>query len=166
MNRIRITDSNAGYQDRLEYEPNLLYGEDDPWSGMLYAYLSPWRDGLRIVTTRGSKIQIGNQTESTKQIKDQDDEHAAEILTFEGGQSSTQYPIMTLDSLEWWDENLGGLTFTPYATTVEASASGTYSGYSLARIEYTTRRLQVPVRCTPSNEAIEAQFLLLETQNG
>jgi hypothetical protein len=166
MNRIRITDSNAGYQDRLEYEPNQVYGEDDPWSGMLYAYLSPWRDGLRIVTTRGSKIQLGTQSESTKRIFDADDEQTAEVLTFEGGQSSTRYPIMTLDSLEWWDENLGGLTFVPYATTVEASAEGAYSGYSLAQIEYTTRRLQVPVRCTPDAEAIEAQFLLLETQNG
>jgi hypothetical protein len=167
MNRIRILDSDAGYQDRLEYVPNDLGANDDPWNGILYAYLSPWRDGLRIVTTRGSKVQVGNQTESTKRIfNGTTTEDTAEVLTFESGQSSTHYPIMTLDSLEWWDENLGGVTFVPYATTLEASAEGTYYGYSLAQIEYTSRRLQVPVRCTPSDGTIEAQFLLLETQNG
>jgi hypothetical protein len=73
---------------------------------------------------------------------------------------------MTLNSFEWLDENLGGLTFSPYATTLEASAEGTYYGYSLAKIEYTSRRLQVPVNCGISNTEIEAQFLLLENQDG
>jgi hypothetical protein len=160
-------DTNAGYQDRLEYEPNKIgANENDPWNGIMYAYPSPWRDGLRMVTTRGSKVQIGNQTESTKQIFNQDEENTAETLTFESGQSSTQYPIMTLDAFTWLDENLGGLTYSPYATTLEASAPGEYYGYSLAEISYTTRRLQVPVHCSPSDGTIEAQFLLLETQNG
>jgi hypothetical protein len=166
MNRIRITDSNAGYQDRLEYEPyKLADGSDDPFNGTMYAYLSPWRDGLRIVTTRGSKIQIGLQTESIKVIFDQDEENTAETITFENGQSSVQYPMMVLDSFEWLDENLGGLTFTPYATNLEASAAGTYYGYSLAKIAYQSRRIQVPIRCTPNDtNPVEAQFLLLENQ--
>jgi hypothetical protein len=166
MNRIRIMDSNAGYQDRLEYEPyKLANGDDDPFGGLMYAYLSPWRDGLRIVTTRGSKIQIGLQTESVKTIADLNEENTAETITFENGQSSVQYPIMTLDSFEWLDEDLGGLTFTPYATNLEASATGTYSGYSLAKIAYTSRRIQVPIRCTPTDtNPVEAQFLLLENQ--
>jgi hypothetical protein len=169
MNRIRILDSDAGFQDRLEYVPNKLDdGEsDDPWNGILYAYPSPWRDQLRIVTTRGSKIQIGAQSESVLVVKDHDDpeDGTAETITFESGKSSARYPIMALDSFEWLDENLGGLTFSPYATTLEASATGTYYGYSLAKIAYTSRRLQVPVACSPSTSEIEAQFLLLENQS-
>jgi hypothetical protein len=166
MNYIRILDSNANYQDRLEYVPNREGDNDDPWNGMLYAFPSPWREGLRIATTRGSVIQIGNQNEGVRTIADSNDDYPAETLTFESGQSSTQYPIQSLLSLDWLDENLGGLTFTPYATTVEASQSGNYQGYSLAKVEYTTRYLSVPVACTPSTDTIEAQFLLLENTDG
>jgi len=163
MNRIRILDSDAGFQDRLEYVPNKLGDEsDDPWNGMMYAYPSPWRENLRIATTRGSKIQLGLQGESVLTV----DGDEAETITFESGQSSARYPIMTLNSFEWLDENLGGLTFSVYSTTLEAGAEGNYYGHSLAKIAYTSRRLQVPVACSPSTGEIEAQFLLLENQDG
>lgn len=166
IDRVRILDYDAGYQDRLEYVPNKLSDDsDDPFNGILYAYLSPWRDGLRIVTTRPSVIQLGSLSSGTRSIADSNEDYPRETLTFAEGESSTQYPIMSLQNIEWLDENLGGLTFSPYSTTVQASLLGTYGGYSLAKVAYTTRFLKIPVRCIEEQEAIEAQFLLLENQN-
>jgi hypothetical protein len=165
IDRVRIYDSEAGFQDRLEYVPNKIGDNDDPRNGILYAFISPWREGLRIVTTRPSVISVGASTEGTRSIGDSNEDYPAETITFSERTSSTSYPIMTLTSLDWLDEDLGAAVYTPYATTLEAS-NGSYGGYSLAKVEYVTRYLQVPIHCTESVEEIEAQFLLLETQNG
>ncbi len=165
VNRVQILDQEPTYQDRLEYVANKIGDNDDPYNGILYAYLSPWRDGLRIVTTRPSKITLGSLSEGTRIIADSNVDAPAETITFANREGSTQYPIMILDSLEWLDENLGSSTITPYSTTISAG-TGTYEGHSLAKVEYTTRFLQIPVHCLASVESIEAQFLLLETQNG
>lgn len=176
INRIRIYDSNAGYQDRMEYTQNLINPDEyqagadpkyDSWNGMLYAYPSPWRDGLSVVTTRFSKVFLGELSEGTQTIPDPNDrESEAEIITFENGQGSTQYPIMSITSFEWLDEDLGAITFTPYSTTLEVSQPGRWQGHSLAKIEYITRFLSAPVHCTESQESITAQCLLLENRNG
>lgn len=162
INNVRLMDQDAGYQDRLEYIPNKLGEEDDPFHGILYAFPSPWREGLRIVTTRPSVISIGAISEGTRIIADSNVDYPAEILTFAERESSTQYPVMSLTDFEWLDENLGSVTVVPYSTTLEAG-NGTYGGYSLAKISYVTRYLSVPVTCIEQTEAIEAQFLLLES---
>jgi len=166
MNRIRIMDQDAGYQDRMEYVPDKLSeDEDDPFHGILYAFPSPWREGLRIVTTRPSAIALGTLSEGKRIIADSNEDYPAEILTFAERESSTQYPVMSLTTFEWLDENLGSITVVPYATTLEAG-NGTYGGYSLAKVSYVTHYLSIPVTCTEQTEDIEAQFLLLENQNG
>ncbi len=165
VNQIHILDQEATYQDRLEYVANKVGDSDDPYNGILYAYLSPWREGLRIVTTRPSKITLGSLSEGTRVIDDSNESYPAELITFANREGSTQYPIMSLTSLEWLDEHLGSATITPYSTTITAG-NGTYEGHSLAKVSYTTRFLQIPVHCLASVESIEAQFLLLETQNG
>lgn len=164
VNKVRILDSNVGYQDRLEYIPNKINEDNDPWSGILYAFISPWRDGLTIATTRGSKIRLGSLSEGTRTIGDSED-YPPELLTFENRNSSTQYPIATITAFTWLDDSLGSVTFSPYSTTIEANSAGTYGGYSLAEIQYTSRYLKIPVYCTESDTAIEAQFLLLENQD-
>lgn len=164
IDRVRILDQDAGYQDRLEYVPNQIGEADDPFNGVLYAFLSPWREGLRLVTTRPSDVRFGPLSEGTRTIADSNPDYPAELLTFAEGESSTQYPIMSVTSFEWLDENLGGLVTTPYATTVTAGA-GAYGGYSVAKVSYVTRFLSVPVTCGNTTEPIEAQCLLLENQN-
>jgi hypothetical protein len=166
VNRVVIIDQDAAYQDRLEYIPNKLGTEDDPYNGILYGYISPWREGLRIVTTRPSKITLGTLGEGTRAIGDSNEDFPAETLTFTNRESSTQYPIMDLTSIEWLDENLGSVTFTPYSTTLTSGSVGAYEGHSLAKVQYTTRFLQIPVQCSESVESIEAQFLLLENTDG
>ncbi len=164
VNKVRIMDQQASYQDRLEYVADKLSnGSDDPFNGILYAYLSPWREGLRIVTTRPSKISLGIISEGTRVIADSNPDHPAEVITFDSREGSAAYPVMSLTSFEWLDDNLGSITVTPYSTTLSAG-TGTYGGYSLAKVSYTTRFLQIPVHCVPSIENIEAQFLLLENQ--
>lgn len=157
VNRVRILDQDTSYQDRLEYVANKLGDQDDPWNGMLYAYLSPWREGLRIVTTRPSKITLGALSEDTRSI-------ANESITFTKRESSTQYPVMTLTDVAWLDENLGSIVSTPYSSVLTAG-NGSYEGYSLATVSYTTRFLKIPVQCVASIESIEAQFLLLEADH-
>jgi hypothetical protein len=164
IDRVRIYDGEAAFQDRLEYVPDKIGDTDDPRNGMMYAFISPWREGLRIVTTRPSVISIGTASEGTRSIGGSE-EYPPEIITFAERSSSTRYPIMTLTSLTWLDENLGAALYTPYSTTLEAGG-GSYGGYSLAEVRYVTRYLAVPVRCTEPVEEIEAQFLLLENQDG
>lgn len=166
VNRVRIMDQDAGYQDRLEYVSNKFEnGEDDPFNGILYVFPSPWRSGLRIVTTRPSVIVLGTLSEGTRIIADSNEDYPAEILTFTERESSTQYPVMSLTAFEWLDEDLGSIVVAPYATTLEAG-NGTYGGYSLAKVSYVARYLSIPVSCLEQTEDIEAQFLLLETLNG
>ena len=165
MNRVRIMDQQASYQDRMEYVPNTLGDGTDPYNGILYAFLSPWRDGLRIVTTRPSKITLGSLSEGTRVIADSNVDYPAETITFDSRESSVSYPVMSLDSFEWLDENLGSIVVTPYSTTL-TSGNGTYGGYSLAKVGYTTRFISIPVHCLESIDSIEAQFLLLENQDG
>lgn len=160
MNRIRILDHQASYQDRLEYTPNQMGDQSDPFNGILYAYPSPWRDHLSIVTTRGSRVSLGPLTEGVKSCTGE----SAETVTFTQGQGSTQYPIMTLISLDWLDDNLGSLSFTPYSTTMETNLRGDYQGHSLGKVEYTSRYLCVPVSCV-ATEITEAQFLLVENSD-
>jgi len=164
IDRVRIYDGEAAFQDRLEYVPNKIGDTDDPRNGIMYAFISPWREGLRIVTTRPSVISVGTASEGTRSIGGSE-EYPPEIITFAERSSSTRYPIMTLTSLTWLDENLGAALYTPYSTTLEAGG-GSYGGYSLAEVRYVTRYLAVPVRCTEPVEEIEAQFLLLENQDG
>lgn len=167
IDKVRIYDTEAGFQDRLEYVPNKIGTVDDPRNGVLYAFPSPWREGLRMVTTRPSTIHVGGtMTEGTRAIVSGSETYPPELLTFTERTSSTQYPIMSLTNLDWLDEDLGAAIFTPYATTLEAG-SGSYGGYSLAEVQYVTRYLAVPVTCLEDVEEIEAQFLLLEeTQDG
>lgn len=166
IDKVRIYDTEAGFQDRLEYVPNKIGTANDPRHGVLYAFPSPWREGLRMVTTRPSTIHIGTMTEGTRAIVAGSETYPPERLTFTERTASTQYPIMSLTTLDWLDEDLGAALFTPYATTLEAGA-GSYSGYSLAEVQYVTRYLAVPVTCLEDVEEIEAQFLLLEeTQDG
>jgi len=164
IDRVRVYDGEAAFQDRLEYVPDKIGGSDDPRNGTLYAFVSPWREGLRIVTTRPSKISLGSVTEGTRVIGDSNDDYPAETVTFSERTGSTQYPIMALTALDWLDENLGSVTAQPYATTIEAG-NGSYGGYSLANVQYVARYLSVPVSCVETVEEIEAQFLLLENQD-
>jgi hypothetical protein len=164
INRIRILDQEASYQDRLEYVPNKHGDETDGMSGTLYAFISPWREGLRIVTTRPSTIHVGLLYEGVRTISDLNPDYPAETLTFIKGESSTQYPVMQLTGLTWLDENLGSATVASYSTVITAG-SGTYGGYSLAEITYTARYIAVPVTCFSQETPTEAQFLLLEIQN-
>ncbi len=164
VDRVRIHDGEASFQDRLEYVPNKIGENDDPRNGVLYAFVSPWREGLRIVTTRPSKISVGPISEGTRTIGDDNPEYPSETVTFAERTGSTQYPVMSLTSLDGLDENLGSATVHPYSTTIDAG-DGSYGGYSLAKVQYVARYLSVPVRCVETIEEIEAQFLLLETQD-
>lgn len=164
INKVRILDQEATYQDRLEYIPNKINGNDDPFNGIMYAYLSPWREGMSIVTTRPSKITLGSLSEGIRTISDSNVDFPAEIITFENREGSVKYSVMSLIDFEWLDDNLGSVVITPYSTTLTAG-DGTYGGYSLAKISYATKFLQIPVSCVESTESIEAQFLLLENQN-
>lgn len=162
VDKVHILDQEASYQDRLEYVANKLADgtTDDPRHGILYAYLSPWRDsGISFATTRPSVILLGEATEGTRTIEGDN----SEIVTFTEGSSSVQYPVMSLNSVQWLDDDLGSVTVTPFSTSLTAG-KGTYGGYSIARIAYVTKFYSIPVTCTEPVAEIEAQFLLLEEQ--
>jgi len=145
LDRERLLDAELATQDQLEFEKS----ESDPFFGTLTAWLSPWREGVSLLTTRGGVIQLGPTTEVTDTI--------TEIVTFQQGVATAQHPIAQLTGLTWLAESLGGVIVQPYATQLHATSMGSYDGYSLAEITYTTRALTMTAR---SSLSTDAQFLV------
>ena len=152
-NRFRIIDVDSSVQDTLEF----VLDEGSTLSGTMYAYPSPWRDGLTLRHTRGAPIYLGPLSEELVEMTiNSEDEVEPELIEFQEGEASTRYPIESILSLTWLAVDLGAVAFTPHTKTLKSSSG---DGYSLAQIRYTTRRLKAR---TSSSEYTSAQYLLEE----
>lgn len=152
-NQFRILDVETTVQDTLEF----VADEEDDLAGTLYAYPSPWRDGLTLRHTRGTPIYLSTLTEELVEMTvNEDSEVEPEIIEFQEGQASTRYPMETILSFTWLAVNLGAVSFVAHTKQLTSSAG---DGYSLAEIRYTTRRLKAR---TSSSEYTSAQYLLEE----
>lgn len=151
-NRFQLVDVETSYADRLEW----IAEEGNPLRGNLAAYLSPWRDDLRITTSRGTPPIVYWPIGVSTHLE-------METVEFTAGHATTKYPIMSLQNLTWLSTDLGGIVFEPYTSDLTCTAPDDYGGYSLALLSYLTKRLDYGVECL--NSPIDAQFLLIEGDN-
>lgn len=141
VNRVRIVDVEASYQDSLEW----VAATDDPLRGEVRAFPSPWRDGLSIRHTRGTPPVYldGVLTAATAE--------QTETVEFQAGIATVQYPVLAVLSVTWLAESLGGVA------AAGTQLTATVAEYSLAEVVYTTRYLRAPAH---ASEPAQAQFLL------
>ena len=123
MDRVVVSNVGAGDDtDEVEY----IADEGDSTQGDVRVYPSPWRQVSLLHT---GDNQIGCVAFG---IQERDEK---ELVAFEEGKSSTQYPILRLKTITWQYINLGEITFKPDGRELVSNVNG----YSLAQITYRTR---------------------------
>jgi hypothetical protein len=141
FNKFRIRDSDESlFSDRVEFEAD----EQDSLKGRLLVFPSPFRP----VTVRTTGSQAISIVPVGEVILDKE-----ECVEFEAGESSLGFPINTIVSVEYIEDDLGGISFEPGSQTITSAVNG----YSLANIKYTTKALQFDVAAP---EPLKAQFLV------
>lgn len=156
VNRIRITDTDANFADRIEFVPN----ENDAQglSGELRVYPSPWRSTLRLLQTSPAQVvtlTVANPWERTRLVTENDEGLVGELIEIVNGEGNTHYPIDSIENVEWLSVPLGPVTFEPNSTTVRSTLPE--EGYGLMRLTYYTRYLSYNA---VSTEPLPAQFIL------
>jgi hypothetical protein len=131
FNFYRILSGQSTFADRLEWVPE----EEDPTTGVLRLYLSPWRDSYKLIYTGGdatiSKFGEAERVET-------------EVVEFAEGVASTRYPVFEVETVNWLADPLGAVTHELSSTTLN-SGVGVNFGYSVAEITYKTRTVNYGV---------------------
>lgn len=141
FNRLRIRDSEESlFSDRVEFEAD----EQDSLKGRLLVFPSPFR----VVTVRTTGNGAINIVPVGQVILEKE-----ECVEFRAGEASVGFPINTITSVEYIEDDLGGVSFEVGSQTVTSAITG----YSLANIIYTTKALQFDVTAP---EPLKAQFLV------
>jgi len=152
VNRIRITDIEANYQDVIEF----IEDDVNPLRGDLYVYPSPFRTTVQLLSTAlpaDITLTPTLPTVQTRTVEDADTE-LGELVEFLNCEATTRYPIYAIEEVVWVGIDLGAVTFEEGSTTLMVSGS---QGYSLARVKYTTQFIRYEVQAA---EPIDAQFIL------
>lgn len=138
-NNFRIREGEASFSDSLSWTEDATQVDPLYTTGVLKAYLSPWRDTVSIKHLGGAAY-INNFSEGY--------EDKEEMVEFSGGTGSVGSPIDTILLVEWVTASLGTPTFTPYSTTLNV---GTFSndGYGLAKVSYRTRYISADAGGVP-----------------
>lgn len=141
-NRISVSDIEGDVSDSLEWIPSY----DGAWVGTVRAYLFPWRTGVTLEHTGRSTTYIDPPAIFTEKHE--------EILEVFQGSGSTQYPIYSVESVDYEATNVGGLIFDTDSRqfTVTGSAAN-----GVIKIVYWSRSLDYPVGIV---EGAPTQFLL------
>lgn len=140
--RIRNLEE-TGTQDSLEME----WDEGSQLEGTMRGFPIPWRDVSIIHTANSAIISMGAQT--TRTWKEE------ELIEIYDGKGSVNYPIISINSIDWQETDLQGLYYEPYTRDVYSTSS--LQKYSLVRIVYTTKAV---TRRVSSDRDYDAQFLL------
>lgn len=153
VNRIRITDGDANFNDIVEFEPD----ENNALQGELFIYPGPFRTTVELLTTAlPADITLSATSPQVQQreVTDLVDEERGVLVEFVNCEATVQYPIYGITEVEWVGIDLGAVTFEEGSTTLNVSGS---QGYSMARIKYTTQYLRYTVL---ASQPIDAQFIL------
>lgn len=139
-NKLRISnvDEEASQSDRMEFEA----GEDG--QGILHVYPSPWRENFTVRSTR-----VGFTT-GPQVYAEREEEAQVEIVV---GKASVSFPILSLVSVEYLSDDLGGMSFT----LGNSQLTTTIAGYSLAKVRYKVRTMDYAIS-GPVGES--AQYLM------
>ena len=142
FNRLIVTDIEQDVSDSLEWIPDY----DDAVTGIVRAYLYPWRSAVDLLHTGVGSVSIKTPVTGMEQ-------HDETIEVFQG-QANTSYPIHHVESIEYEAQNTGGILFDPDS---RAFTVGGPSFNSVIRLVYWTRSLDYRVALP---DARPTQFLL------
>ena len=141
INKIRVTDIDTTYSDRLEFEP----ADDNPLRGTIRAYPSPWTEDVSFRDTAGVPVRV---YPGAVELRTE-----TETIEIQAGRGRTSYPIQAIQALDYIEDNLGGVSFEPGTYDVFTAADD----WSLLEITYTTRSIAALVE---SDITTQAQILL------
>lgn len=140
-NKFRVMDAAAASSgDKLDYT------DIDSFSGEVRAYPFPWRT-TAVLETTASGITIGTPTLETRDIE--------ETIEIYNGEGNVNYPVLSVNSIEWLGTNLLGVVAGSQSTKI--TSTSLVDKFSLLKISYKTQCLVYPVRGAAGQSA---QFLL------
>lgn len=155
VNRIRITDGDANFQDIIEF----LEDENNPLAGELFVYPSPFRTTVQLLSTSlpaDITLTPTTPTVQTREVLDTDVDASdlGELVEFNNCEANLSYPVEAINEVVWVGIDLGAVTFEQGSTTVSVAGP---TGYSMARIKYDTKFIRYTVTAA---QPIDAQFIL------
>lgn len=132
---IRENTNESDTQDRIEFTAD----ENNGLTGVANVYPDPYRTNVILKSTRNgvALTPIGEVTRSE-----------TEQIVIDEGTGSTQFPISAVTGLEWWDVNLGGVTFEGQEVTT------TTPGHTLLNITYNVKSLDYTATADQAKDAL------------
>jgi hypothetical protein len=140
-NAVVISDEETDRQ----YYANYIEQE---YTGKLQIYSDPWFEDFQITHTGHESITIGIGT--IKYL-----EHT-ETIDFAQSQATVNYPIFSLQSVQWLYHDLG----TPHWNGKTLTTTSDQQ-YSIATVQYTSRCIEFPITHA-LNKPTQTQFIIIE----
>lgn len=148
FNKFRIREGSGTVSDYLEWTQD--EGSSD--SGILRAYPLPWRPAsLEVRHTDGSIVSLQSIGVGVREEE--------ELVEIREGQAELRYPAVSIVSLDWKSEDMGGLYLEPRTRTVTALNRDVNWGYGLVSVKYVVECLEYRVQFPVDNVV---QFILLD----
>lgn len=162
-NRFRIREGDASFADSMEWVPDERQTDTAYQTGIVKAYLSPYRNSASIV-------HLGNAVYVTQ--LGETEEYKEELIEFNEGVGNVSKPIHQLLSVEWITASMGAPSFTPYSTLLNVGVT-VNQGYGLAKVTYNAKHLTARAAGVPANvesgavgPASSYAYFILEESNG
>jgi hypothetical protein len=163
--RISEGDSSSSFADKMEYTPTFIpdggkdaqgkpTGTDSPDKGTLHVYPSPYRASYRLINTQ-SPATMGISPGGSTQVPFE------EYVQFSGGTAGVSHPVLSITSVEWLSASLGGVSFEPHGTVLNASNTPN-QGYGYAKVKYMASADQYAINGVMGTSAL----VLMEDQSG
>lgn len=161
--RFRVREGDASYADVLEWVPDEVQPNPSRQTGIVKAYLSPYRTTAQIAH-RGNALQAVTLPEQVERLE--------QLVEFRAGAGNVSRPIHQLLSVDWYTAPLGTPVFDPYSTLLTVGTA-VAEGYGLAKVTYNAKHLTTRVvGATASVDAGEVgpanvyAYFTLEEVNG
>lgn len=135
-------EQDASQQDRVEFIPE----EDSRERGTIRVYPATWREDVALRTTGVVKSMV------PKGVVTREEEEEVEFVN---GVAKVSFPIVSIVSVTWNTDSLGGVTFEDYKSELK---SVTVGGYSLGKVKYTTKSHNWDIE--KSSTTSSAQFIV------
>lgn len=135
FDRFRIREGDASYSDILEWVRDEDQPNNNVETGIVKAYLSPYRTTAQIVH-RGNAISAVPLPEAIETFE--------ELVEFRAGTGNVAKPIHQLLSVEWYTASLGSPVFDPYSTALTVGTA-IAEGHGLAKVTYNAKHLRTRV---------------------
>jgi len=119
------------------------------FNGKLRIYSEPWFEYFEVSHTGPESVSIGAGV-----VKYLDH---TEIVEFKKSQATVNYPIYSLQDIEWQYNNLGEVNWNKKVLSVNGD-----NQYSVATIRYTSRCIEFPVSHLLNNTSLLTQFVIIE----